>query len=102
MIESCHESPRTRPRIGLEIKKADIVKNIVIATGYTTDDKELVLVKDSSMACAALGNVTRNLRLCPVRGLEVENYKVREVSTVLILAAEYKEFVALVQRCGMP
>lgn len=49
------------------------------------------------MTCAAFRDGASHLGLCPVSGLEVENDEIGEVGPVLVLAAEYKKFVALIQ-----
>lgn len=53
------------------------------------------------MTCAAFRDGTSHLGLCPVSGLEVENYKIGKVGSMLVLAAEDKKFVALIQGRGM-
>jgi hypothetical protein len=41
-------------------------------------------------------------RLCPVRGLEVENDDIGEVLAVLVLSTEDKKFTAMPETCGVP
>lgn len=53
------------------------------------------------MTCATLRNRASDLGLCPMRSLEVENNQIGKVRPMLILAAEYKKFVALIQGRGM-
>lgn len=53
------------------------------------------------MTCAAFRDGASNLGLCPVSGLEVEDDEIGKVGPMLVLAAEHKKFVALIQGRGM-
>lgn len=48
------------------------------------------------MTRAAFRDGASHLGLRPVSGLEVENDKIGKVGPVLVLAAEYQKFVALI------
>lgn len=53
------------------------------------------------MSCTAFRDGSSHLGLCPVSGLKVENDEIGKVGSVLVLAAEDKKFVALIQGRGM-
>lgn len=53
------------------------------------------------MSCSAFRDGPRHGGLGPMGSLEIEDDDVGEVGSVLVLATKNKQFVALVQGCGM-
>lgn len=66
-----------------------------------TNDEQLVFVQDSCMSSSTLGNDTRNLRLGPVCGFEVEHNEIGEVCPMLVLAAKDQKLITLIQGCSV-
>lgn len=98
MVESADEPPRPRPGERLQVQVTDILQHVVIVTGDAADDEQLVFMQNGRVPCAAPGDGAGNLRLRPVSVFEVKDNEVGKVSSVLVLAAEDEELVALVQR----
>ena len=60
---------------------------------------QFVVVYNGGMSCSASRWRAIDLRLDPVRRLEVENNDVGEVGTVFVLPAKHEEFIALPEVC---
>ena len=69
MVKSTDKAPRPGPGVRLEIQIANVVQNIVVVAGNTTNDEQLVLVQDSGMPSTTLGNGPMDLGLGPMSGL---------------------------------
>ena len=102
VIEPANEPPCPRPGERLQVKVAYVLQHIVIVTGDASHDEQLVFVQDGRMPSSTLRYRPRDLWLCPVGRLEIEDYKVREVCPVLVFAAEDQKLVALVESRSMP
>ena len=57
-------------------------------TSYSSNYEELVLMENSGMSCASLGNRSSYCRLGPMGGFEIKDYEIGEVGSMLILAAK--------------
>lgn len=89
VVESTDKFPCSRPGEGLQIKIADVVEDIIFVACYSPNYKELVFVQHGGMSCSTLWDGPRYCRLRPMGRLEIEDYEVREVRSVLVLATEY-------------
>lgn len=65
--------------------------------GHAANDKQFILVEHSGMPVAAFGDRPRYLWLSPMGRIEIKYYKIRQVGSVLVLAAEYKKLVPLIE-----
>lgn len=101
MVETTDETPGARPSKGFQVNVADIIQHIIVMTCDSADDKKFVFVEQGGVTGAAFRNGASHLGLCPVSGLEVENDEIGKVGPMLVLAAEHKKLVALIQGCGM-
>lgn len=95
MVEAANEAPGLGPRPRLQIEVADVVQYIVILTRDSTDYEEFVLMQNGGVSSSPLGNRAGHWRLSPVRCSEVEHDEIGEVCSVLVLAAEDEQLVAL-------
>lgn len=57
-------------------------------TSDSSNDEELIIVQNCRMSCTSLRNRPRYGWLCPICGLEVEDYEVGEVGSMFVFAAE--------------
>lgn len=101
MVESANKSPCSGPGEGLQVKVADIIKDVVIVSGYSSNYEQLVFVKNCSVSCSTFRNRSGDCWLCPMGCFEVEDYEVGEVSSVFVLAAEDEQLVALIESRSM-
>ena len=76
MVKPTHKAPGPRPGVSFEIQVTNVVQDIVVVSRDAANDEEFVVVKNSSVPCAALGERPSDLRLGPVCRLEVEHDEV--------------------------
>lgn len=96
MVKSAHKSPWPRPGECLEINVANVIQQIIVLTRDASNNEQLVVVEQCRMSRSAFGNGTRHGWLGPMGSLQIENYEVGEISTMLVLATKDQELVALV------
>ena len=65
-------------------------------TGYTADNKKLILMQHSGMSCASFRNRPGDCRLGPVSSFQIEYDEVGKVSAMFILTTKYEKLIALI------